>query len=61
MCGAQDLQRQLLDSAWVGRGKVAFPPEAGEPVSVPNPEEAGAGRNAVAEHAAMLAERRSRM
>ena len=40
---------------------MAFPPEAGEPVSVPNPEEAGAGRNAVAEHAAMLAERRSRM
>jgi|EP01046_Picozoa_sp_COSAG06_P016123 hypothetical protein len=54
-----DLQRQLLDSAWVGRDSVAFPAEAGPPVTIPNPEESGAGRNAVAEHAAMTAERRA--
>ena len=56
-----DLQRQLLDNAWVGRALVAFPEGIAEPVTIPNPEEGGAGRNAVLEHAAMLAERRAKM
>ena len=40
------------------RGKVAFPPEVGAPVSVPSPE---GGAECGAEHAAMLAERRAGM
>jgi len=45
----------------VGRDKVAFPDGVGEPITMPNPEEDGAGRNVVAEHAAMVAERRAKM